>query len=199
MKNLVHGVGINDADYAIQAIVDSKLVSCPFYQTWSNMLSRCYNPRLKQKLPTYIGCYVANEWLTFSNFRRWMETQDWQGKQLDKDLLLTGNKAYSPETCAFIDSITNTFTTDCASARGRFPVGVCLHKKLNKLQSQCRNPFTKKIEYLGLFICQNEAHLAWRKRKHELALQLADLQADERVAQALRIRYCTTVHLADTL
>lgn len=186
---LVYGAGVNDADYTVVPEKNGKRVSCQFYQTWRSMLKRCYSSRLHARHPTYIGCTVCDEWLIFSNFKRWMSTQDWQGKQLDKDLLTRGNKLYSPKTCAFVDGMTNSFTEDCGAVRGEWPIGVSFYKKLGKFQAKCRNPFTKKPEHLGYFACQNQAHQAWKKRKHELACQLADLQADECVANALRSRY----------
>ena len=118
-----------------------------------------------------------------------MEKQDWQGKQLDKDILCVGNKIYSPETCAFVDITTNHFTTDRKSGRGNWPLGVDLHSASTKFRAQCSNRILGYSEHLGYFDCPNKAHLAWKRRKHELACQLADLQSDSRVAAALRIRY----------
>lgn len=188
-NKLVFGVGINDADYVVQPTVNGKRGYCPFYQAWVSMLSRCYSEKYQDKKPTYIDCSVCNEWLTFSNFKSWMEQKDWKGKHLDKDLLIEGNKVYSPTTCIFVDRMTNIFTTDSGASRGQFPIGVCFHKRVGKFRACCRNPFTKKNENLGYFTCPNQAHLAWKKRKHELACQLADLQTDERVAKVLRDRY----------
>ena len=55
--------------------------------------------------------------------------------------------------------------------------------------SKCRNPFTKKQEFLGYFTCEQEAHQAWLKRKLELAYELVAIQTDQRVAEALIDRY----------
>ena len=153
------------------------------------MLERCFCRKFKERKPTYIGCYVCDDWLVFSNFRSWMEQQDWQGKHLDKDILVVGNKVYSPDTCVFIDAKVNTFPEDHGSARGDYPLGVCLVKTNGNFRAKCRNPFTKKTEHLGYFNCPEKAHLAWKKRKHELACMLADDQPDLRVANALRTRY----------
>lgn len=188
-KKLVYGVGINNADYEVYQSVNGKLVKCPYYATWKDMLKRCYSAKHLTKYQTYIGCSVTPEWLTFSKFKSWMENQDWQGKCLDKDLLIKGNKVYSPDTCVFVDRMTNGFITDSGAARGGWPLGVNFHKTNGKFRAQCCNPATKKQEFLGYFTCENQAHQAWRKRKHELALQLAELQPDERVAAALRARY----------
>lgn len=186
---LVCGVGINDADYIVQQTVNGKRVPCHFYQVWKNMIMRCYSAKVQAKYHTYIGCSVSESWLIFSNFKSWMIKQDWHGKQLDKDLLIAHNKIYSAESCVFIDRATNKFITDSVAARGEYPVGVGFHKSTGKIRARCNNQFTGKLENLGYFSCPEKAHQAWKKRKHELALQLADLQNDERVAQALRVRY----------
>ena len=123
------------------------------------------------------------------NFRSWMETQDWKGKHLDKDILVQGNKVYSPNTCVFVDSVVNTFLIDSAASRGEWPIGVYWNERNKKFMSRCSNPFTKKQECLGYFHCPDQAHQTWKKRKHELACQLAETQTDQRVAEALRARY----------
>lgn len=186
---LVYGVGVNDADYSIRPILKGIGVFCPIYLKWSKMLERAYDNKFKERNPTYNGCTVCDEWLTFSNFHNWLTKQDWQGKEIDKDILFLGNKIYSPDTCVLVSQETNKFLLDRYSSRGKYALGVTFVKSANKFMAQCKNNFTKKNENLGRFTCQQEAHLAWRKRKHELARQLADLQTDERVAAALRVRY----------
>jgi hypothetical protein len=123
-----------------------------------------------------------------------MEQQDWKGKQLDKDLLVHGNKTYGPEHCVFVSEQVNKFMNERTSARGEWPIGVVWHKGKSRFQSMCCNPFTKKSDYLGLFTCPNEAHQAWLKRKRELAHELAALQTDTRVAKALIDRYNVEVY-----
>ncbi len=198
-KRLICAVGINDADYVVKVCetvgyVDGKrkqklIWTCPFYMTWVSMLTRCYSDKYQARWPTYIGCVVVEEWKTFSNFKSWMEKQDWEGKHLDKDLLKHGNKIYGPDHCIFVTGIVNAFMTERTLDRGEWPIGVAWHKKSKKFQAQCCNPFTKKREHLGLFTCPNEAHKAWLKRKQELAILLAAEQTDERIAKALVDRY----------
>lgn len=191
-KKLVYGVGINDADYPVYSTVSGKQIVCHFYATWTRMLNRCYCEKFHARQPTYIGCSVCDEWLIFSNFKAWMEKQDWRGKELDKDLLLKGNKNYSPDTCVFVDKLTNGFTRESGATRGEWPIGVAFNKARGKLVAYCGNPFTGKLDHLGYFTCPERAHQAWKKRKHELACQLADMQTDERVAKSLRARYLIT-------
>ena len=199
IKKLVYGVGINDADYVTQKMETigyvngkqkMKLVwECPYYRSWKGMLMRCYSDKYQEKYPTYKGCSVSEEWLRFSNFKRWMEKQDFEGMHLDKDLLFEGNKVYSADNCVFVTSTVNNFTIDRGNDRGECLIGVYWNKRDGVFQSRCSNPFTKKREHLGLFTCELEAHQAWLKRKLELATLLAAEQTDERVAKALIERY----------
>ena len=198
-KKLVYGVGINDADYVVEkretigyvnGVRKKKLVwVCPYYLAWKNMLKRCYSAKYQERQPTYKGCSVSEEWLRFSNFKRWMEKQDWEGLQLDKDLLFEGNKVYSKETCVFVTRGVNLFTTESGESRGECLIGVYWNKGAGKFMSMCRNPLTKKQEHLGYFTCEKEAHQEWLKRKLELAHLVAAEQTDERVAKALIERY----------
>jgi len=186
---LVFGIGINDANYVVKPRINGKMVTCPFYETWKSMLKRCYSAKYQAKNPTYIGCEVVPEWLSFMTFRSWMVERDWQGRELDKDILVPGNKVYSPSTCVFVSDGLNKFTTDSGAARGEWPIGVYWHRQNGKFMAHCRNPFSGKQEYLGYFTCPDAAHEAWRSRKHALALQIAVLHADPRIAAALSVRY----------
>lgn len=196
---LVYGVGINDADYVVErketvGYVNGKrkqklIWYCPYFRAWGSMLQRCYSAKYQERQPTYKGCSVSDEWLTFSKFKSWMECQDFEGMQLDKDLLFEGNKVYSPETCVYVSPMVNTFTNDQAASRGDWLIGVCWNNGIGKFMSRCRNPFTNKREHLGYFTCEQQAHEAWVKRKLELAHELSAIQSDQRVAKALIDRY----------
>lgn len=188
-KSLIHGVGKNDADYSISSFKTGVRVLCPFYLKWTDMLKRCYCVKYQLKRNTYIGCTVCDEWLTFSNFKAWMVMHDWHGKHLDKDIIIKGNKVYSPDACSFVDQATNKFIMDGASIRGNQPIGVSCCPKTGRFKAYCKNPFSLTQDYLGMYDCPNQANAAWRNKKHELACRLADIQSDERVSKALRMWY----------
>lgn len=192
-KGVVFGVGINDADYKVNWVEGGKNKKCRFYATWAEMIRRCYDPKWLIKRPTYAWCTVCDDWLYFSNFKAWMEQQDWQGKQLDKDIIFKNNKVYSPDTCAFVCSLTNSFVTDRKNHRGDQPLGVYLiHAKTkNKFVAQCRNPFTGERERIGYYPTAKDAHKAYMGWKEEIALEVAEMQSDERVKAALIQRYKT--------
>lgn len=188
-KVLIYGVGVNDSDMPVRFMSGGVSIVCPIYQKWRDMLRRCYCKKSEVKNPTYAGCSVVSEWFRFSEFKRWVEAQRWQGLHLDKDILVAGNKIYSPKFCVFVTKTTNTFLTDRKLHRGDYPLGVSWKLNIGKYQAECSNPFSGKSEYLGVFHTAEEAHLAWRKRKHEISCQLADIQEDIRVANALRSRF----------
>lgn len=196
---LVYGVGINDAGYVvckseIIGYVNGKqkqknVWRCPFYTKWVGMLERCYSIKSNLKRPTYIGCSVSTEWHLFSTFKAWMETQDWKGKQLDKDILFPNNKVYSSDTCVFVDTKVNVFITDRTKKRGEWPIGTYFNKRAGKWQAMCCSVTTGKQTHLGYFTDPEEAHQAWLAFKLEQAYILAEQQTDERVAKALIDRY----------
>lgn len=188
-NKLIYGVAVNDLQRNVYDIVNGKTVRCPIYHLWREMLKRCFCPVYHARQPTYINCTIDPEWLMLSNFEKWVIAQDWQGKHLDKDILVVGNKFYGPDTCIFVSKQLNNFLTDHGAKRGNYPIGVSWHKATKKYQAQCSNPFTGERGYLGYFDNVDDAHLAWKARKHQHALVYADMQEDERVAEALRIRY----------
>lgn len=199
---LVCGIGVNDADYTVQIkevvhgsryangqYKQKQVWTCPFYNTWTNMLKRCCSELQLGKYTNYMGCTVSEEWKLFSNFRKWMVEQDWEGMQIDKDILIFGNKLYSAETCVFVSQGVNKFLTDSYKARGEWPLGVSLDKRSGRFRARCNDPFTGKTDVLGYFDCPHEAHQAWLAKKLEHAYALAAIQADPRVAKALIERY----------
>lgn len=187
-NKLVCGVGANDLERPVYWKENGKYTICPIYKIWKSMLVRCYDEKFHHR-QTYQDCLVAPVWLKLSNFEKWINTQDWEGKELDKDILFPGNKVYGPDTCVFVTHAVNIFLIDSGASRGEYPIGVHWHKHTQKIAAQCRNPFTNKTEHLGLFDNAEDAHLTWKARKHEFACQYAEQQTDQRVAEALRTRY----------
>lgn len=173
-KRLVAGVGVNDVDYEVSPHVNGNRVMCQFYRTWTAMLARCYSKLTQERQPTYIGCSVSEDWLSFSNFKSWMETQDWKGKQLDKDLLIPGNKLYSPDTCVFVSSEVNSLMIDCAKSRGLWPVGVFTDNQGKNFRAQIRL-YGKRVR-LGCFDTPSEAHQVYVKAKVSYIRDVADTQ-----------------------
>ena len=167
----VNGIGENNAPYITGTRIDGNMIVDPAYQAWTSMLTRAYSAKYHDKWPTYVGVTVCEEWRKFMSFRMWWKGSQVDGWHLDKDLL-SDSREYSPEACLFIPSWLNTFTIDRGAARGEFPIGLYYDKKSGKYDARCGNPITMKQEFIGLFTTPEAAHLAWRARKMELALEL---------------------------
>jgi len=182
----VFGIGINDADYVVCPTVNGKQQWCRFYTVWHSMIRRCYSPIAQRRNPTYIGCTVCDEWLRFSAFKKWMEKQAWRGNQLDKDIIIPGNKIYSPDTCCFVSGATNTLLLDSAGSRGKYPLGVSLLQSTGRFMAYCSH--NKKLEHIGYFATPEEASAAYRKRKAEVLYEAAMAQGDKRVRRGLLAR-----------
>lgn len=182
---LAYGVGLYEKGEHPASING---INTKAYDAWRDMLRRCYSPKELEKHPTYIGCTVCNEWLNFQNFADWYcanYPQDGNKYQLDKDLKTLGNKVYSPESCLFVPKVVNTFTIDCGASRGQYLIGACWDRRNEKFKARCCNPLTGEYEYLGLFPSELQAHLAWRKRKSQLAYELAMIQENPDVRDAI--------------
>ena len=168
----VCGVGINDADYVIRPLINGKKVICPYYQCWANMIERAYSKKYQEKQPTYKECSVVNEWHRFSVFRLWMEKQDWVGKHLDKDILIFGNKVYSPTSCMFLSGRINMLLTGADAKRGLQPKGVFYEGKSGKYRASCNNG-VKRIS-LGSFYTAEEAEVSYLKYKASIIKGIAE-------------------------
>lgn len=180
------GIATNDTGLPVSETIDGKIIYCPIYSMWKQMIYRCYSESYLRRQPTYIGCEVDKDWLLLSKFRQWVETKDWKGRHLDKDIIFPGNKIYSPETCALISQGLNKFLTLRERDRGKYLIGVSFDGGRNKYLAQCCDPFKKGSSHLGYFDSEIEAHDAWRAKKRKIALMYAEIQTDSRVSESLR-------------
>lgn len=99
----VFGVGyIGEGGYPIS--INSRATKC--YDVWRSMLLRCYDSKFHEKEPSYMDCKVVDSWLCYQNFAKWFEDNYYElpneKTQLDKDILIPGNKVYGPDNCAFV-------------------------------------------------------------------------------------------------
>lgn len=176
-RGLVLGVGVND---------EKTRHGCPFYDRWKGMLRRCYGDRAYK---SYAGCRVAEEWLRFSAFKRWMELQSWQGNHLDKDILRPDEKLYCPETSVFVPQFINTIMSDKPSGISGLPAGVVKTKRGKPYMAMIRTNVSEKT-FLGVFDSPIDAHAAWASEKakalrHAICLYEQTEKHDERICQAL--------------
>lgn len=98
------------------------------YSYWFNMINRCYNPKYLKTRPTYLQCFVCKEWHNYQVFAEWFYKNYYEIKNevmcLDKDILIKGNKMYSPNTCVFVPQLINCIFTKCDKNRGDCYIGI---------------------------------------------------------------------------
>lgn len=184
-RRIICGVAVNDADYStlLGYTEDGKQVRCPFYTKWKTMIARCYNEKV-YSLPEnqrYKDCTVAQEWLSFMNFRSWMASQDWEGKQIDKDILYPGNKIYGPDTCLLVPQHINSLIID--QDEGKYGKGVRLNSS-GSFTYVKRNGSGKKREWITVKT-KGEAIEGYRKYKLLEIITEAKKLDDEKVKTAL--------------
>ena len=181
-ENLIHGFGINDADYVTQKRVNGKMTVCTIFSRWKSMIKRCYSAKSLKRRPTYSGCTVCNEWRYFMKFKEWMERQDYIGNELDKDILIPGNRVYSPETCCFVSKEINALVKSRNNKKSNLPEGVCYDKQRKKYKAYlCVKG--KRIG-IGRFFNPNEAHARYIQEKAGCIRELA-LYCDNDIANGL--------------
>lgn len=93
-NKLVYGVGVNDLEYGSCSYINlgGIQIEHQFYHKWRSMIARCYDQNTQKRQPSYEGCTVSEEWVLLSNFKTWFELWYKDGFELDKDLLMDGNK-----------------------------------------------------------------------------------------------------------
>ena len=171
-KSLIHGVGVNDWHESTAEGSEAR----PFYNKWRDMLDRCYSG----SHAAYEGVTVCEEWHLFSNFKRWMDSQPWKGKELDKDILFKGNRVYSPSTCVFVPRIINLQfrKTRNSSKQNELPAGVYLYPYDGKVVKYKVNGIG---EHLGYVRDPMEGHKIWQRNKIERLKGLLGISGDSRV------------------
>ncbi len=180
VKNPLHrsvfGIGyIGVGDYKVS--VNSRPTK--EYLHWSGCIERCYDSQFLLKNPTYENCSVCEEWHSFQNFAKWYEENyyeiEGERMELDKDILVKGNKVYSPETCVFVPNRINLFLNKRQNLRGSLPIGVTYKSgDTSRFVSRCNNPLTGIREYLGVYNTPEEAFYTYKSRKEAIAKELAN-------------------------
>lgn len=159
----VYGVGIRDIP----------VKSTPHYQLWCNLLSRCY--RNDDKCPSYKGVTIAEDWKILSRFSEWVDSQNYIGLELDKDILGDGT-FYSPDTCRFVPVYVNNLVLTNRGSRGTYPLGVTRNTSGIKNKFRARlGRYAQEAKHLGRFPCPWTAHRAWQEAKSMHIMDVADI------------------------
>ena len=169
------------------------------YILWCHMFERCYSDTYKKKYPTYIDCECSENFKSYEYFYEWCHKQIGfgnQGFQLDKDLLIKGNKVYDENTCVFLPNEINILLTKRTALRGEYLIGVHWSNSNKAFVAKvCKNK--GKQEYLGSFNTELEAYNAYKTAKEAFVKEQANKfksQIDPRAYSAL-MKY--TVNITD--
>jgi len=143
------------------------------YSVWNDMFSRCYELNTKD---CYKDCSVHPDWHNFQNFAKWYEENfdivKHKGFQLDKDLLVRGNKIYGPSTCCFVPrEINMVLTKQNISKDTNLPTGV---RKTDKGLYDAYISIKNKGILIGTFDTPEEAFQAYKGRKELRLKELAE-------------------------
>lgn len=179
MTKKVYGVAVNDIR---GSTADSKQI----YTAWYGMMTRCFSEAYQEKYPTYKGCTVHHEWLTYSNFHYWALVNYQDGMHLDKDILHPGNKHYCPDRCVFVPHWLNSFVSNMKKKPRDLPMGV--HRSRNKFGARFGSRSTG--VFIGSFETAEQAGAAYMAyRRPEIERRIRSYEAlensDSRVVSAL--------------
>lgn len=173
----IYGVGVTGKKYPIN-------INCKptrEYSIWKSILRRSFGEKAKAVQPAYLDVVCCNEWLNFENFYEWLHGQDnfdkWRGEKrwaVDKDILVKGNKIYSPETCCLVPQNVNCLFLKRKASRGSLPIGVAKNGEL--YEASCSNPITGKQERLGKFETPELAFHAYKLRREDIIMQVAQIE-----------------------
>ena len=182
----VFGVGILGTKYPsrVNGVLTKE------YGLWNNMLKRCYSDALKKKNPTYKDCVVSENFKSYEYFYEWCNEQigfGIEGFELDKDLLIKGNKVYGEDSCVFLHKDINSLLTKSTASRGEYLIGVywCNTSKFFKAQV---GKSKGKREHLGYFKTELEAFNAYKTAKESFVKEQAEKwkgKIDDRAYNAL--------------
>lgn len=165
-NRLVYGIGINDAD----AIVRDGGTQITSYHVWADILYRCHTAKGHVDCPAYTDCYICKEWKRYSNFKQWFDENYIEGYQLDKDILVKGNRVYGPNTCCFVPNDINMLLAKLRKKRS-CPTGVSYRGDCDRFVAQIS--IGNKNKYLGLHKTVEEAFAAYKEAKEAYIRALA--------------------------
>lgn len=170
MAATVYGVGVTGG---VQVRVGETYDKA--YVVWKGMLQRCYTEDYQRKFPSYVGCTVDGCFKFYPNFKEWYYSQEnykQVGLELDKDLLVKGNKVYSPRACCLVPLEVNTALTLRNNGWGSCAIGVHLRKDSSKYSATISE--YGRSTHLGYFLTEQAAFAAYKKRKELYLKELAE-------------------------
>jgi len=110
-----------------------------------------------------------------------METQDWEGRVLDKDFIFPGNTVYGPGACCFVSRELNSLLSGSHKHRGQYKTGVFFWGGVFRAKLSIDG----EIMRLGRFGSEAAAHKAYCEAKADNVSRVAKQQTDHRLISGL--------------
>lgn len=151
-----------------------------WYNHWRAMIERVHikNDNFHR---TYSDVTIYENWYNYQIFSKWSEQNYYEipnmKMQLDKDILIKGNRIYSPETCVFVPYIINALLLKSDKMRGNLPIGVYWHERDQEYRSQCSfvdYNGKRKNKWLGGYSNPEDAFIAYKIFKELYIKEVAD-------------------------
>lgn len=166
----IFGIGYLGVGKYTVTMGDTKKTNSRIYNCWKDMIERCYSDKYSENWKAYHGiCTVDEEWYNYQNFAKWYEENEYEcaGRlHLDKDILVPGNKVYSPETCLLVPQRINLiFMTHPRKHDADLPTGIS--RSIYK-DGTCKYKASYNTKWLGTFPTLDDAinKYAAEKSKH---------------------------------
>lgn len=171
------------------------------YRIWYGMIRRCYDENHRYNYITYDDCYVCDEWLNYQNFAEWYNCNYYEissGEQMhiDKDILIKGNRIYSPETCIFVPKSINNLVLARGRDRGDLPIGICYDSERNKYRAHCCDGHGKDIT-IGRYDTIYEAFIQYKIYKESVLKNTAEVYKEEIPIELYNALYNYTIDIND--
>jgi hypothetical protein len=129
-----------------------------------------YDTKYKTKNPSYNDVVICDDWIKFSNFKEWFDKNYVDGYEIDKDILVQGNKVYSPDTCCFVPRRINTLLLNKQRTNTSGYIGVNYKDNAYVATGFIDN----KKKHIGCFKTPEEASAAYIKAKSEYAKKVVN-------------------------
>lgn len=147
------------------------------YLRWHDMMNRCYNDKFHERQSQYKKCTVCKEWHNYINFKKWYDSHYYivenEKMDLDKDILIKGNKVYSPSTCCIAPHSINTLFLTGKKNRGDLPLGIWYDDKDERKYRASMNYCGHQIK-LGTFDSAEEAFARYKEYKEDFIKDIAE-------------------------
>lgn len=167
------------------------------YKTWYSMIERCYSKKHIAKRPTYKDTSVCDEWSCYKNFKKWYDKNYYElgGEKmcLDKDILVKGNKVYSPQTCIYVPNTINLLFLKRSKSRNGV-IGVL--RRGDKYISRVDVGNSRK-KHIGVYDTEMEAFNAYKEYKEKYIKQVANEYKDKIPQRLYEAMYEYKVEIAD--